>query len=160
MSAAIVATKNVNIQKSYLWILVAAISALTIKGTKEMKKRWTEAENNYLSENLGVLPNAEIAQHLGRSENAIHLHINKLKISKRNWSEEDIEYLRENWGNKSVPAIAAHLHRSEEAVTLKVSKLKLGSFLQNGDRYVTKHFFVPGAWLRRRYIRIHDNFLY
>ena len=45
MSAAIVATKNVNIQKSYLWILVAAISALTIKGTKEMKKRWTEAEN-------------------------------------------------------------------------------------------------------------------
>ena len=140
MSAAIVATKNVNIQKSYLWILVAAISALTIKGTKEMKKRWTEAENNYLSENLGVLPNAEIAQHLGRSENAIHLHINKLKISKRNWSEEDIEYLRENWGNKSVPTIAAHLHRSEEAVTLKVSKLKLGSFLQNGDRYVTKHF--------------------
>lgn len=105
-----------------------------------MKKRWTEAENNYLCENLGVLTNAEIAQHLGRSECAIHLHINKLKISKRNWSEGEVEYLKEFWGNKSIPTIATHLHRSEEAIKLKASKLGLGNFLQNGDNYITKHF--------------------
>ena len=142
MSAAIVATKNVNTQRSYLWILVAAISALTIKGTKEMKKRWTEAENKYLSENLGVLTHAEIAQHLGRTECALHLHITKANLSKRNWSEEEVEYLKEFWGNRSVPLIASHLGRTEGAVRLKASKLKLGRFLSSGDQYVTQSFLL------------------
>ena len=105
-----------------------------------MNTKWSAAEDNFLREKYGVLSKAEIAQHLGRTPEAVKLRIYKFRLSKRNWSEEDIEYLKESWGNKSVPTIAAHLHRSEEAVTLKVSKLKLGSFLQNGDRYVTKHF--------------------
>ena len=102
--------------------------------------KWTEADDNYLRSNYGVLKNAEIAKHLGRTPEAVKLRIYKFRLSKRNWSEEDIEYLKESWGNKSVPTIAAHLHRSEEAIKLKVSKLKLGNFLQNGDRYVTKHY--------------------
>lgn len=102
--------------------------------------KWTEADDNYLRANHGVLTNAEIAQHLGRTPEAIHLRINKFGLSKRNWSEQDIEYLKDSWGNKSVSTIATNLHRSEYAVRLKVQKLKIGSFLQNGDRYVTKHF--------------------
>lgn len=105
-----------------------------------MNTKWSAAEDNFLREKYGVLSKAEIAQHLGRTPEAVKLRIYKFRLSKRNWSEEDIEYLKESWGNKSVPTIAAHLHRSEEAIKLKVSKLKLGNFLQNGDRYVTKHF--------------------
>ena len=105
-----------------------------------MNTKWSAAEDNFLREKYGVLSKAEIAQHLGRTPEAVKLRIYKFRLSKRNWSEEDIEYLKESWGNKSVPTIAAHLHRSEEAIKLKVSKLKLGNFLQNGDRYVTKHY--------------------
>lgn len=102
--------------------------------------KWTEADDNYLRENFGVLSKAEIAENLGRTPEAVKLRIYKFRLSKRNWSEEDIEYLKESWGNKSVPVIAAHLHRSEEAIKLKVSKLGLGRFLDSGDRYVTKFF--------------------
>lgn len=84
--------------------------------------KWTEADDNYLRENFGVLSKAEIAENLGRTPEAVKLRIYKFRLSKRNWSEEDIEYLKESWGNKSVPTIAAHLHRSEEAIKLKVSK--------------------------------------
>lgn len=104
--------------------------------------KWTEADDNYLRKNHGVLSNDEIAKHLGRTKEAIHLHVNKLRLSKRNWSEEEIEYLKEFWGNKSIPSIAAHLNRSEEAVELKASKLKLGRFLSSGDLYVTKFFLL------------------
>ena len=59
--------------------------------------KWTEADDNYLRKNHGVLSNDEIAKHLGRTKEAIHLHVNKLRLSKRNWSEEEIEYLKEFW---------------------------------------------------------------
>lgn len=104
--------------------------------------KWTEADENYLRKNLGVLSNAEIAEHLGRTKEAIHLHVNKLGISKRNWSGEEIEYLKEFWGNKSIPLIASHLNRSETAIRQKASRLKLGRFLDSGDRYITKHFLL------------------
>ena len=104
--------------------------------------KWTEADDNYLRENHGVLSNAEIAQHLGRTEEALHLRINKMNLNKRNWSEEEIEYLKEFWGNKSIPMIASYLKRSEEAIRQKASKLKLGAFLISGDQYVTKSFLL------------------
>ena len=41
--------------------------------TKGKLPHWTEAEDRYLQENLGYIEEAEIARHLGRSLNSIHL---------------------------------------------------------------------------------------
>lgn len=84
----------------------------------------------------------------------------------KTWRVEEIEYLSEHWGNRSVKAIAKHLGRSETAVCVKSVKLGLGRFLDNGDRYVTKHtlFSALGmgsdsykniSWIKNRGLKTH-----
>ena len=82
------------------------------------------------------------------------------------WNDEEINYLYETWGNKSIEAIAKHLGRTEKAVIVKSQKLSLGSFLENGYRYVTKHTLLTAlgcgsdsykniSWVKKRGLKTH-----
>lgn len=57
----------------------------------------------------------------------------------KNYTAEEIEYIEEKWGNVSIQSMAKHLQRTPEAVRQKALKIGLGGFLENGDRYLTKH---------------------
>lgn len=86
---------------------------------------------------------------------------------KKNWTDEETDYLCERWGNSSIDSIANHLGRTRMAVSQKAVKLGLGEFLQNGDKYITKHelFSTVGcqgsdgykniSWIKNRGLQTH-----
>ena len=62
-----------------------ARAAILARNDRTLKRRggsrpWTEAEEEYLRQQLGRLPEAEIARHLGRTETGIHLRRKKLNL--------------------------------------------------------------------------------
>lgn len=94
---------------------------------------WTEEDSSYLVDHYGDQTLHQIAEHLGRTFEAIQVRSYKLIREKRldpskrfyhaPWSEDEEDYLRDSLGLLSDAAICKKLGRSRVAITLKAKRL-------------------------------------
>lgn len=103
---------------------------------KSSRKSWTEEEYQKL-ENLLLKEQKsprEIAQILGRTEDAIMVKINRRKLpmnQKNIWSKEEETLLSDLWGSEAIEKIAQKLNRTVSAIRNKAFQLKLGSQIES-----------------------------
>ena len=102
------------------------------------RKSWSQEDINELTKliNEGKLTTKEIADKLGRTEDAITIKVNRLGLKiqtndKRYWTKEEEILLSDLWGNKSIDKIAKKLNRTVSSVKNKVYQLGLGSQIEN-----------------------------
>lgn len=108
------------------------------------KKSWTEDEYKLL-EKLTMIDKKspkEIAEILGRTEDAIIIKINRrgLQIQtndKRYWTDEEETLLSDLWGQEPVELIAKKLNRTVSSIKNKVFLLGLGSAVNNNYNGLT-----------------------
>lgn len=108
------------------------------------RKNWTEEEYNLL-EKLTMIDKKtpkEIADILGRSEDAIIIKINRrgLQIQtndKRFWTKEEETLLSDLWGTESFENIAKKLNRTVFSIKNKAFLLGLGSVIENNYNGLT-----------------------
>lgn len=108
------------------------------------RKNWTEDEYQLL-EKLTMIDKKtpkEIADILGRSENAIIIKISRrgLKIQtndKRFWTKEEEILLSDLWGTESFEMIAKKLNRTVSSIKNKAFSLGLGSAIENNYNGLT-----------------------
>lgn len=108
------------------------------------RKNWTEEEYKLL-EKLTMIDKKtpkEIAEILGRSEDAIIIKINRrgLKIQtndKRFWTKEEETLLSDLWGTESFEIIAKKLNRTVSSIKNKAFLLGLGSAVENNYNGLT-----------------------
>jgi biotin operon repressor len=91
-----------------------------------MGNQWSSEEIAFLEANYQKLTYKEIAEKLGRSENAVACKLSQLKLKKeRRWTAEEIEFLKQNYIRLSVKEIAEKLGRTLEAVRAMAKRLKI-----------------------------------
>lgn len=99
-----------------------------------MKKRWTQAEEQYLKEAWGKVSLFEIMESLGRTEDSVmrkakrlNLDISKPEadILKKRWSTEEDNFIIENYKSTDVEAISQQLGRTVSAIRKRASALGL-----------------------------------
>lgn len=108
------------------------------------RKNWTE-EEYLLLEKLTMVDKKtpkEIAEILGRTEDAIIIKINRrgLQIQtndKRFWTEEEEILLSDLWGEESFEIIAKKLNRTVSSIKNKAFLLGLGSAIENNYNGLT-----------------------
>lgn len=108
------------------------------------RKNWT-AEEYKLLEKLTMIDKKtpkEIAEILGRTEDAIIIKINRrgLQIQtndKRFWTKEEETLLSDLWGEESFETIAKKLNRTVSSIKNKAFLLGLGSVIENNYNGLT-----------------------
>lgn len=108
------------------------------------RKNWTEEEYKLL-EKLTMIDKKtpkEIAEILGRTEDAIIIKINRrgLQIQtndKRFWTKEEETLLSDLWGAESFETIAKKLNRTVSSIKNKAFLLGLGSVIENNYNGLT-----------------------
>ncbi len=108
------------------------------------RKNWTEEEYRLLDKLTMVDKKTprEIADILGRSEDAIIIKISKrgLQIQtndKRFWTKEEETLLSDLWGTESFETIAKKLNRTVSSIKNKAFNLGLGSVIENNYNGLT-----------------------
>lgn len=83
-----------------------------------------EYEDQYISENLGIVPRKEMAKHLNRTLGSINARIHNLGLTKKKelWTEDELNFIREN-NHLSIEELTKHLNRSHHATFLAYRKL-------------------------------------
>ena len=103
---------------------------------KEIKakhfKSWSKEEESLLKEEFNKTPIKELAQVLGRTEDAVKVRAYTLGLiptseerPRTKWTEEEIKYIKKNIYSKSYEEIGEYLGRSAAAVASKASTLKI-----------------------------------
>ena len=108
------------------------------------RKNWTKEEYQLL-EKMTIIDRKtpkEIANILGRSEDAVIIKINRrgLKIQtndKRFWTEEEENMLSDLWGTESFETIAKKLNRTVSSIKNKAFLLGLGAAMENNYNGLT-----------------------
>lgn len=108
------------------------------------RKKWTEEEYQLL-EKLVMSDKKtpkEIAEILGRTEDAIIIKINRRGLQvqtndKRFWTKEEETLLSDLWGTESLETIAKKLNRTVSSIKNKAFLLGLGSFKENNYNGLT-----------------------
>ena len=108
------------------------------------RKNWTEEEYKLL-EKLTIIDKKtpkEIAEILGRTEDAIIIKINRrgLQIQtndKRFWTKEEETLLSDLWGTESFETIAKKLNRTVASIKNKAFLLGLGSVIESNYNGLT-----------------------
>ena len=108
------------------------------------RKNWTEEEYQLLEKLTMVDKKSpkEIAEILGRTEDAIIIKINRrgLQIQtndKRFWTKEEETLLSDLWGEESFETIAKKLNRTVSSIKNKAFLLGLGSVMENNYNGLT-----------------------
>jgi len=92
-----------------------------------LRKKWTTEQDTFLIENIGIMNNHEIGNHLGKSPSSVATRIKILKLTRketlRRWTEQEDEYLLKYYGSKSLERISRRLQRSIPALESRLSRL-------------------------------------
>lgn len=103
--------------------------------------KWTEEEINTLKLLAEKYHYIDIAEKMGKTENAIYLKARRLNIklihNKRQWTKEEEQKFRDLWGNKSIELIAKKLKRSVFSLKVKAVRMELGSMISNNYETIT-----------------------
>lgn len=104
-----------------------------------LKKRWKSEEDNFITENYGVLAVEVISLQLGRTVSAIRKRALALGIAGEvnRWSTEEMEFLNEKWGILNLEAISKKLNRSRNSVLLKAHQMSLREQVAANGVYLT-----------------------
>lgn len=91
---------------------------------------WSEDEIKFLNDNYKTMTHREIADKIGRTEQAVRAKCFDLKLFKKEemWSEHEIQYLKDNYREKTKQEISNHLCRSQDAIQLKARKLGIKKY--------------------------------
>lgn len=94
-----------------------------------LRKKWTMEQDTFLKENIDIMNNREIGNHLGKSPSSIATRIKILKLVRketmRRWTEQEDEYLLKYYGYKSFETISKRLQRSVQALESRLNRLGL-----------------------------------
>ncbi|MEK6448362.1 sigma-70 family RNA polymerase sigma factor, partial [Priestia aryabhattai] len=94
-----------------------------------LHKKWTTEQDTFLKENIAIMNNREIGNHLGKSPSSIATRIKILKLTRREtlrrWTEQEDEYLLKYYGSKSLKHISIQLQRSIPALESRLNRLGL-----------------------------------
>lgn len=108
------------------------------------RKKWTKEEYQLLEQltTIDKKTPKEIADILGRSEDAIIIKINRRGLQvqtndKRFWTVEEETLLSDLWGTESLESISKKLNRTVSSVTNKAFQMGLGSQIENNYNGLT-----------------------
>ncbi|MBK0009953.1 MarR family transcriptional regulator [Bacillus sp. S35] len=94
-----------------------------------LHKKWTTEQDTFLKENIDIMNNRELGNHLGRSPSSVATRIKILKLTRREtlrrWTEQEDEYLLKHYGSKSLKHISIQLQRSIPALESRLNRLGL-----------------------------------
>ena len=62
-----------------------------------MKKKYSEEEINFLTNNYGIISTEEISKILNRTISSIKCKVRSLGLKIEEWSEDEISLLIDNW---------------------------------------------------------------
>lgn len=102
---------------------------------------WTEKEIELLKELSEQYHYADIADMMGKTENAIYLKARRLGITliqdRRKWTEEEEIELQDLWGTKSIEFIAKKLKRTVFSIKVKATRMGIGPMIKNNYELLT-----------------------
>lgn len=97
---------------------------------------WTDEQDQFLKENI-ELSAKEIAEKIGKTEQAIYNRISRLGLTKTpNWTLEEEELLELYWGCEPVETIAKRVNKTVVAVLHKSKRMNLGNFFDANGEYL------------------------
>ncbi|MEJ9315109.1 sigma-70 family RNA polymerase sigma factor [Priestia megaterium] len=92
-----------------------------------LRKKWTTEQDTFLKENIDIMNNREIGNHLGKSPSSVATRIKILKLTRREtlrrWTKQEDEYLLKGYGSKSLENISRRLQRSIPALESRLNRL-------------------------------------
>ena len=92
-----------------------------------LRKKWTTEQDTFLRENINIMNNREIGNHLGKSPASVATRIKILKLARREtlrrWTKQEDEYLLKYYGSKSLENISRRLQRSIPALESRLNRL-------------------------------------
>ena len=92
-----------------------------------LRKKWTPEQETFLRENINIMNNREIGNHLGKSPSSVATRIKILKLARREtlrrWTKQEDEYLLKYYGFKSLERISRRLQRSIQALESRLNRL-------------------------------------
>ncbi|MFL0574644.1 helix-turn-helix domain-containing protein [Priestia megaterium] len=92
-----------------------------------LRKKWTTEQDTFLKENIDIMNNREIGNHLDKSPSSVATRIKILKLTRRKtlrrWTEQEDEYLLKYYGSKSLGNISRRLQRSIPALESRLNRL-------------------------------------
>ncbi|WP_129703773.1 MarR family transcriptional regulator [Priestia megaterium] len=92
-----------------------------------LRKKWTTEQDTFLKENIDIMNNREIGNHLDKSPSSVATRIKILKLARketlRRWTGQEDEYLLKYYGSKSLEHISRRLQRSIPALESRLSRL-------------------------------------
>jgi hypothetical protein len=90
------------------------------------RKSWSIEDEQFIRDNYGKLPYAQMALELGRTEKAVRSRAKVLKITvSRSWSDTDLKLLRDQYPHTPTKEIAVKLGKKLETVYSMADKLGL-----------------------------------
>lgn len=102
---------------------------------------WTKEEIKKLEELSKDYHISEIAQIMGRTENAVFLKAKRLGITliqdRRSWTKEEETMLSDLWGTISIESLAKKMKRSVFSLKVKAVRMGLGSMIKNNYDVIT-----------------------
>lgn len=91
-------------------------------------KNWTDEQIDYLINNYHNYTVKELAEHIGKSPNAVGSIAKSFGLGKqchKPWSDNEIEYIKNNYFNMTAEDMAEYLHRSVVSVRGQIQRLNL-----------------------------------
>lgn len=91
-----------------------------------MRKKLSDAENQYIKNNYLIYSYDEIAKHLNINKRRVSYLVEILNLEKRplkKWSNKEILFLKENYQKSTIDKICFELNRSKDSVFQKISEL-------------------------------------
>jgi predicted DNA-binding transcriptional regulator AlpA len=92
-----------------------------------LRKKWTTEQDTFLKENIDIMNNREIGNHLDKSPSSVATRIKILKLTRREtlrrWTNQEDEYLLKYYGSKSLKHISKRLQRSIPALESRLNRL-------------------------------------
>lgn len=115
---------------------------------KDISRKYTEEEIHFLETHYQTMSVKELASRLNRTEKAVRLKIEKMRLSLRDlprnaslWTEDKVTYLKDHYKTVVDHKMAKHLGMSEGTVCRKRKEL--------GLRKHTQTPYVSGGYLMR-----------
>jgi len=95
------------------------------KSMVRTRRRWTDADKQFLRDNYQKRTNRGLAKHFGLTPAGIGYHLKKLGLKRDRWTEEQDDFLRSRYLEMSNQELANELGKSVHAVEKRLGTIKL-----------------------------------
>ncbi|MCX6013463.1 MAG: zinc-finger domain-containing protein [Chloroflexi bacterium] len=89
------------------------------------RRKWTDANRQFLKENYQKMTNKKLAEHFNLTACGIGYHLKKLGLKRAGWTEEMDDFLRNNYTKMPNKEMADELGKTICAIDKRLGILKI-----------------------------------